>query len=287
MNMKKIAALACVLLMVFGLAACSGSDSDTGNLLTDENPYELYKAANDKLAEADGIDTNMDMTIYVNVDNPEDETADEEDSTIEINLGGNVKQVKLAENNYNIAAGLKIRIPLAGFSSKFNLYYTDGYYYYNIPDIGLNCKMPMDVQNASEEFNTNNINITEDMIKEASVFEKNGGRYICMKLDGTQTTELCNAYLESFGMADSLEGADIAFGDPETTYTIDADGNMTAYSMSVGMTITVDESTLNLSIESTFDILSTEGVTIDFPSDLDTYEDANDLQYGDNPILNF
>jgi hypothetical protein len=287
MNMKKLAALVCVLLMIFGLSACSGSDTNTDKVLTDENPYELYKAANDKLAAADGIDTDMDMTIYLNVDNPEDETVDVQDYTVEINLNGNVKQVKLAENNYNIAAGLKISIPLAGFSSKFNLYYTDGYYYYNIPDIGLNCKMPMDVQNAIEEFNTNNINITEDMIKEASVFEQNGGRYICMKLDGTRTTELCNAYLDSFGMSESLEGADISFGDPETTFTLDADGNMTAYSMSVGMAITADDSTLNLSIESSFDILTTEGVVIDFPSDLDTYEDASELQYDDNPILNF
>ena len=130
MNMKKIMAVLCAMLMICALAAC-GDDSNKGggNNQQAEGPsaYELYTQASEKM-------NNLDT----------------------------------AEYNLNIDMNMDMSAMGAG-AMDVNMYYTNGYLYYDMGELG-QMKAAMDIATAEETMNTEGMaDIEESWIKESSV----------------------------------------------------------------------------------------------------------------------
>lgn len=263
MKLKKLLALGMAIMMVFALAACGGDDG--GSASSNSEAYQLVKAASDKLDAAGGVayDMTMDMTIA----DPSDA-----DNTFTMSMSGDAKQQKVGDNDYKLAYNMTTDMSALGAGViDVEMYYTDGYMYYNIPAAAQQYKTAMDMQEAMEQMNSSALDgIEEEMVIESSVAAEGDGQVVTMTLDGTKMTDMV---MDVAGDITASLGDDgnITIGNIPYTVHLDADGNMTSISMIMDMTMTTQGMEMNMSIDMTMDVTATEGVTVDLPADLADY----------------
>jgi hypothetical protein len=154
-----------------------------------------------------------------------------------------------------------------------NMYYTNGYLYYDMGEMG-QMKVAMDMAAAEEQMNVEGMaELEESWVKDSSV----NGNTIHLVVDGTQMTEYAD--MASSSMAGLSEDA-MTIGDVTIDLTTDADGMPTTYKMLLPITVNAEGQTMTMDMDMTMDLVATEGVTIDFPEGMDTWQevDASMLQ---------
>ncbi|MBQ3200003.1 MAG: hypothetical protein IJB67_06515 [Firmicutes bacterium] len=272
MKIKKLLSLGLAATMLLALTACGGEDTQQKPELT---PYELVKQGSDRLDAMDGV--AYELTTQITMD--DNLTAGTETPTvIYMDMDGTMKQVKVPSddgiNDYQLYFDMSMTVPVleapeGEITTNMLMYYTDGYMYYNIPDYDQKYKMAMDMTDAMAEMQGTNLDeIEEDMILDSSVTERDGGKMVKMTLDGSKMTNLIDEYAAN--VVDTADEQMVLQDMPYTVY-LDADNNITAIEMELKMTACAAEETVNIDMDMRIDVTETEGVTIDFPNDLDTY----------------
>lgn len=258
--MKKIFALIMSMLLVFGLAAC-GEQADL-------TPYEVSKQASEKLDNADGVAYSMEMTMKMS--DPTDA-----ENTIEMAINGDIKMQKMGENDYNLAYTMSTdmsAIEPTVSTIDMNMYYTDGYMYYDMSDLGVQYKVAMDMQEALATINSSSFDqIEESMVKEQSIKADGTGQVVSMILDGTKMTDMVKSMSEEFaamGEDDSMTIGDI----PYTVY-LDGEGNITNIEMTMDFGMSVEGMAMNMSMDMDMKVEQVGGVTVELPEDLADYEE--------------
>lgn len=269
MNMKKIMAVLCAMLMICALAAC-GDDSNKGggNNQQAEGPsaYELYTQASEKMNNLDTAEYNLNIDMKMDVAG----------QSVDMTMGGNMKQVKTGEGNadFDLAFNMNMDMSAMGAGAMdVNMYYTNGYLYYDMGELG-QMKAAMDIATAEETMNTEGMaDIEESWIKESSV----NGSTIHLVVDGTKMSEYAGM---AAGSMQGLPEDAMTIGDVTIDLTTDAEGMPTTYKMVMPITVTAEGQTMTMDMDMTMDIVATEGVTIEFPEGMDAWQevDASMLQ---------
>ena len=130
MKLKKLLALGMAIMLLAALTACGGGDQPSNQGGDGElTPYQLVEQASEKLDAADGAAYNMNMDMTMTIpDLPEDQ------GTMTMTMTGDVKQQKVDDNNYTMAFNMTTDMSAMGAGTiDMEMYYADGYMYYNIP----------------------------------------------------------------------------------------------------------------------------------------------------------
>lgn len=263
MKMKKILAVLCALMMVAALAACGGDGSKGGDAKNDgPTALDLYNQANAKMAELDNVDYKM--TIDMHMVEPTSNTE------IDMTMAGDLKQVKV-DDTYNMSMNMNIDMPAQGVSMDMEMYYADGYFYYNVPAAGMKYKEAMSVEDALGEMNASGMaDLDESMVKAQDVKDEGGNKVVTLTLDGSKMMD----YASEVGgdMTASLQGGEMSMSDVTVKAVMDADSNISTYEMTMPMEVTTQGITMTMDMVLTLEVVATgDAVTVDLPADLDTY----------------
>ncbi len=272
MKLKRLFSLGLAATMLLALTACGGEDTQQEPEMT---PYELVKQGSERLEALDGV--AYELISQITIDN-DLTTGTETPTIIYMDMDGTMKQVKVptdeGTNDYQLYFDMNMTVPMleapdGEITTNMQMYYADGYMYYNLSDYDQKYKMAMDMTDAMAEMQGTNLDeIEEDMILDSSVTEENGGKVVKMTLDGSKMTDLVDEYAAN--VVNTADEQMVLQDMPYTVY-LDADDNITAIEMEMKMTATAAEETVNIDMDMRLDVTETEGVTIDFPNDLDTY----------------
>lgn len=263
--MKKILAIMMSLLMICGLAAC-GEQSDSGEL----TPYEIVEQASQKLADVDGVAYGLEMTMTMS-------DPDDAENSFEMAMNGDIEMEKVAENNYKLA--YHVATDMSAFAVEdttinMDMYYTDGYMYYDMSGMGIQYKVPMDMTEAMEAVNSPDFSdIEEGMVKEQTIKADGTGQIVNMILDGTKMTDMVKAMSEEFaamGEDDALSIGDI----PYTVY-LDSEGNITNIDMVMNFAMDVEGMTMNMSMDTKMTVEQVGGVTVALPDGLEDFTEIS------------
>ena len=270
MKLKKLLSLGLAATMLLSFTACGGGDKEP-----ELTPYELVKQGSERLEALDGV--AYELTSEVTVDHNLT-TGTDIPTLIYMDLDGTMKQIKVPNDegidDYQLYFDMTMTVPMLDapegeMTANTLIYYTDGYIYYNLPDYNQKYKMAMDVTSAMAEMQGLDLDkIEEDMILDSSVAEKDGGKVVKMTLDGSKMTSFIDEYAAN--MVDTANEQVVLQDMPYTVY-LDANDNITAIEMEMKMSTSAAEETVNIDMDMRLDVTETEGVTIDFPDDLDTY----------------
>ena len=266
---KKIFAIGLAIMLVFAMAGC-GNDDQGG-----QTPYQMVNAAEDKLNAADSVAYNMDVEMTITV--PGEENAEE---SISMKMTGDARQEKVGENLYNLAYNMTTDMSSMGLGSvDMEMYYTDGYMYYNTPAYEQKYKVPMDMETALKEANSSALeDITEDMILESSATAEGDGQVVNMLLDGTKMTDVVTDMMgDMSGFVSGTEAPNITIANVPYVVHLDADGNLTSLNTVVEMTLNIEGQEMKMGMNLTMDVTAVGNVPVDLPDDLADYPEMDDM----------
>lgn len=262
--MKKIMALLLSLSLVLGLAACG---EETQSEVT---PYDVVKQASEKLNSADGVAYKMAMDMTMS------DPTDQENS-IAMDISGDIKMQKIAENNYNIAYAMitdMSDVTDEDGSIAMNAYYTDGYMYYDMSDFDIQYKIPMDMQEAMDTINSSSLtDLEKDMVKEQSIAADGTGQIVTMLLDGSKMTDLVQSMTGELVALD--EDDKMVIQDMPYVVYLDADGNITSVEMEMEFSMVAEGMEMNMAMDMQMSVEQIGGVVVDLPEDLSEYEELD------------
>ena len=233
MNMKKIMAVLCAMLMICALAACGddkGGDTKQSDVTDGPSAFELYTQASEKMNNLDTAEYNLNIGMKMDVAG----------QAVDMTMGGNMKQVKTgeADTDFDLAFNMNMDMSAMGAGAMdVNMYYTNGYLYYDMGEMG-QMKVAMDMAAAEEQMNVEGMaELEESWVKDSSV----NGNTIHLVVDGTQMTEYAD--MASGSMAGLSEDA-MTIGDVTIDLTTDADGMPTTYKMLLPITVNAEGQTM-------------------------------------------
>lgn len=276
MNMKKIMAVLCALLMVCLLAACSGNNNNSNNNQQANNndgpsAYELYVQSQEKMEALDTAAYDMDIDIALTIN------AGGQTQTVEMPISANVTMVKKGDNDYDMAMLMNMDMSsIGGGAMQTDMYYTGGYMYYDVKAAGQTeqMKTAMSLDDAEDKISAQGMaDLEEDWIKESSV----DGNKIHMVIDGTKMT----GYLaNSVNMGGAVDLEAMTIGDVTMDVTTDNDGMATAVAMNFPLSMSADGVDMTMNMDMTMTLVGTDNVSITFPEGMENWDevDASELQ---------
>ena len=129
-----------------------------------------------------------------------------------------------------------------------------------------------------EQANTSALDgIEEEMVKESSVAEEDGGKVVTMTLDGTKMTDMVMDMAGDI-TASLGEGGEMTIGDIPYTVHIDADGNVKSIEMDMNFDMTVQGTAMSMGMKLVMDVTAVGGVTVELPADLADYPEVTEDQ---------
>lgn len=270
-NMKKIMGLLCALVMVLALAGCGGDNGggqQQANTNNGPSAYELYTQANEAINGLESVEYNIGIGMSMDVSGEK----------YDLTMDGNMKQVKTgaADTDFDLAFNMNMDMSQLGAGSlDMNMYYTNGYLYYDMGPIG-QMKVAMDLATAEAQMQGSSgmADIDEKWIKDSAV----DGNKIHLVVDGGQMTDYVANYAGS--VAQNLEGGEVTMGDVVIDLTTDAAGMPVSYKMVMPMTVTAEGETMTMDLNMIMDVVATENITIDFPADMDSWVEIDASQLG-------
>jgi hypothetical protein len=203
-------------------------------------------------------------------------------------VSGNIKQVIRSETDIDMAAKLNMR--MLGMTTPTTMYFTGGVLYMEMEMLSeaIRYSMPASFEDAMSQVGTDEIilDFPEDAIKDFSIGDRDGGRKIEFTLDGealtnltTQAMEVMEASLSPYGV--SIADLNMDIGDVINEVVIDADGMLKSYRMtaniSMAMEIEGETITMSMAMDTSITVNSYNDVTINFPDDLDEWDDAGTI----------
>jgi hypothetical protein len=255
--MKKTAVVLFILALCLGILASCNSDSDVD---TKQSAYDLYQLANSKF---DSVEMSVDLTMTMEADGIE----------LVILSNGIVKEVIRSETDFDMESNMKISISsdllgelLAELTEmQMQMYYKDGYLYQEL----LGQKMKTAISSDLARNQSNIPTLDESAIKDSKI-EKNGDLTILtFTLDGKAMTNLAKQGLEQSGET----MGDLSISDASVTAVIDQDGFLKEMKFAFSMSASQDGETAAIEFDYSIKVLSYNTTTINFPSDLDSYQE--------------
>ncbi|MCL2775218.1 MAG: hypothetical protein FWD71_18000 [Oscillospiraceae bacterium] len=261
--MKKfIAILICSVLLAGLLSGCGSS------VMTVKEAYDLYQNMQTAMADVKSMDMDISSTIDMTLSG---DTADTATGPINTVTTGNTKEVMNSATDIDMA--MNLTTTANGVDTPMMAYYTKGVFYFDTA--GMKYKMPMSLEDVEKQGDSTTLNFPQSAIKDFTVTDVDGGKKIEFTLDGTAITDLLNQSLTAMqSISPDITAADLTMGDVTCEAVIDTSSNMLkSYRMACDMTAAVQGISVSMSMDSTITINSFNDVTIDFPTDLDTYVD--------------
>ena len=238
--MKKVTALVLAALLVFALAACSGSEQEA---------YALYTEAAGRLVSAESFAADTDLAVIFSHDGQD----------TRVSLSGVVKGAARDVDDVDVSAALSVKRGRATIG--VNGYFTDGWSYVSM--MGTRMKVKTGVAGA----------LPESAVKDAAVETVAGGSIVTFTLDGAALDGIMGTRLpgmRSIGLAD---GADIHYSDAAVEAFIGEDGALKTVAANVPFTLVVDGEAVQGSAAVTLEVTQMGGITVALPDDLDSYRE--------------
>lgn len=252
--MKKIIAIIiCLTLFTVLFAGCDSQQN--------KEAYDLYQSMNTAMKDVKSLD--MDINVLMDI------TA--AGSTISTVTEGNMKQIMKSAADVDMAMNLVVS--MMGTNTPTIAYYTGGIYYFEVS--GMKMKMPMSLEDALQQSGgVETLNFPESAIKDCKITDVDDGKKIELTLDGKEITSLTAQILETMqSFSAELTETDMNYGDIKCEVVIDKDNMMKSYRIACDVTMTVLGESMGMKMDTSMTVNSYNDVTIEFPSDLDTYEE--------------
>ena len=251
--MKKMLSITLASVLLFCLAACdSGSEELT--------PYAAYVQASQKLAEADSYEAEMLMDL----------TMGAQGVSIDMGVESTVKQVKKG-NSADLE--MQMAISMMGMSIDMTMYYTDGTAYMEV--MGMKAKQPMSYDEALSQANYN-VQFSEEAVKDAKIEQTSEGSVITFVLDKDAMNGALDGQLDGVlsGMMEGTE-AGAMISDVAMIVTLDKSSALKSMDMTFEMAMEMSGQQVDCTAHVVMNIMQQGGVSITFPDDLDSYEEAD------------
>lgn len=225
--------------------------------------YDIYVKAAEALNAVDSL--RMDMTISMGLEI--------EDVTQSLTISTYSEQVYISETEIDMK--MDITMDIAGEVTNTLMYYKDGMAFMEM--YGMKMKQPMDFAEVAQQGRANTMAFPQEAIMSQSMNEVSGNKEISFTLDGNA---LSGEMLEQMNSLDpQTAGSDEAtFGVIEMEVVVDSSGNIKSYNISSPYETTTSGYVVSGNMDISMEILQIGGVTVDFPTDLDTYQDLEELQ---------
>lgn len=272
---KKLFAVSMILILALSIVGCGSKDSGDSKSDEKQTPYEFYQEVSENSKNIK--DAAFTGTTSVKMG--------ESDA---MNMNFNAKLVQRSETD----ADLEMKFDMNGMGMEqegYTAYFTDGYLYSNAS--GQKIKTQMDVEDALKMANNTQLDDFDEAIFKNAVLTTEGeDTTIEFTVTKEQTDEIMKQAMSASGASSASDSAAmlsqlsemVKLGDMKIKMTADKD-NMPKYmEMRIPMTIESDESSesdgetgMNMDCVVTMEYQSINtGLTIDFPDDLDQYQEA-------------
>lgn len=230
------------------------------------NGYETYNKAMEKTKALTDLDYSIKLDASVSVSG----------STIAMKSSGALKQ-KMQNDSMTMSGNMIIS--LLGNDIDTNIYYADGFAYYDYKSMGMKVKMNLSIEEMLDSTAGNVLDFDTNAIKVDEIIKEDGGYTYKVTLAGDAVKDTIIGMTKSLteNLGDDLSG--ISFSDIIATYTIKND-----YVMYQKLEFTMNANIEPLSAMSMNFVmeynLNNPGtpVTIDVPGDLDEYTDFGNLE---------
>ncbi len=250
--MKKFAAILLTLMLIIPFASCQKEK---------QTPYELYKAAYDKMSALDSYEMNIDMTMKMSM----------EGMDLEIPMDMNIK-----------TAGLKTDSPVSrvvtttealGMSSTTDVYTAGEYSYYTAEEGNYKIKTELD-EDAATGMNMLEADFEESAFEGAEITEdKDGNKTFALTLSSKQFADSFKDLIGSL----TEENVNAEISDIKISVTVSSNGYFKALSMSFKMPMDMMETEVATEINMECEFVNPgTAVSVQAPEGYESYEDYSD-----------
>lgn len=245
--MKKILVLFLAVISIFPMTSCGTSE---------QSAYDMYVDANEAYLNADSMRTNVLMDI----------TMESGGVSSTLTVTGAID--KVARSKTDVDMKVDMTMDIAGNALSSMMYYKEGVAYMDL--MGMKMKASMTIEEAVQQASANPIVFPEEAVKEQSVNDVTDGKEIAFTLEGEALSELMDKQLSGLESAIGVTG-ELTYGDVVMKALVD-NGSLKSISLYCPFDISTAAEAISGNVDMKMDILQIGGVTIDFPTDLDTYE---------------
>jgi len=253
--MKKIAAILLVGALMITMAACANEGPKTALAA-----YDIYSQAAEYMSNIESLAANTNMTMIMSYDGEE----------VEIAVSGFVKEIIISETEVEIQ--MEMTTATMGQEVEVKAFYKDGVYYMESSGQKFSMEMPLD--QILEQANTGTLTFPDTAVKDQLATEKGDGQELSFTLDGAAMTDVIAKQLGSLA-AILGEQPDMTMSDIDFVAFIDGQGKLKTTWISFNMEMNMMGETLPISAEVSMDYLQINDVSIDFPTDLDSYQQVD------------
>jgi hypothetical protein len=239
------------------MLSLSGCGEGTGDSKAD---YELYAVAAAAMNEAAGIEMDMDMTTSVEGD------AAGFDS--DLKMTSNLKMFKKSDTDFEME--MRQTTNVLGTAVDTTSYFKDGNMYINMGEEKMKMALPM--EDAIAQANASAMEFEQSAIKNSSSKDVDNGKEVSFTVSGDALKDYMEKGTQG-ALAGLGTGLDMSFGDATITSVIDSDGNMVSLSMKMTFDMSADGEKTAMTISIDMHNIVIGDIVIDFPADLDSYEE--------------
>ena len=271
---KFIALLALLLASTFIFTACNpieGSKGDVspgetasigeGDANTTNTAYQIYEEISKVMGGGSSLDMDMEMEI-----------TSSSDPTQAIKMSGKMLQVIRSETDMDMFMDMNVEI--MGQQIENKSYFKDGYSYTETS--GQKMKMKMDLDEYLKQNGNEFLHFEKEAVKNANITENEDGKVLSFVLDGEKLNELLS---DSFGALGEISGAigdtDVNFDNINMEFGVDNNNTLKYYNMVMTMATEAESGNQEITVTMKSTINKIGDVTIDFPEDLDDYQDVD------------
>jgi hypothetical protein len=264
--MKKLFTVGLLVLALLAMTACGSSTNDVvptpenGGGDTPQSAYALYMQASQALESAESFLVEMSTEMQMSF------LGDYMDMT----MSGTLAVVIISETD--IQMKMDMMTNSMGMDMPMLIYFKDGYQYTDV--MGQKMKMSMPMEEILAQANVSPLEFTESAILNEVVTPTGNGYEVSFTLDGDTLSDIV---MQQMAGLEDLFGADMdmTFGDIDMVVLIE-NNEIKHMVMKFSVEAEYEGDKMMIHTDTIMTYTQIGGVTIDFPDDLDMYEEMSD-----------
>jgi hypothetical protein len=221
-----------------------------------ESAYDIYVRANAATQNINSFEMDMDIDMTVEADG----------DTMDMKIASNIRQVTRSETDVDMAMTMKMS--MMDMDVNIRAFYRNGMYY--LDSMGEKVKMPMPASEVTSQPNSEAIDFPEHAVKNMKTTNVEGGVEVIFTLDSAYFTD---ELIRQMGSVEDAFGNNVvySFGDVTLKAVIGSNNLLRSVRMefSFSMEMLGEKAYADYVVNVRYIRLG--GVTVNFPSDLDTY----------------
>ena len=226
-----------------------------------DSAYSIYERGMKKMEGVTSMESQMDIVSTVTTG----------DMSMKITGQATMRQVVISKDQVELEMLMTSKFGAEELQTA--TYYKDGVLYQNT--MGQKTKSKMDLSQALAMYYDMDRNLSQELLKNATVKQVADGTSISFKLDSelldSAMKDALTAATDSMGMP----GMTLKLGDIGYTVVFGSDDMMKSYSMIYDATMSYEGISAKIGYEITSKVVSTNQLSkIDFPADLNSYKDT-------------